>query len=253
MRKGDLTNVSYWSERQKLCIPQEPITGSRLPECFYIIEPFLRRYEGKRFIELGCSPGDYSALICSQIKFIPYGIDFSQQAYLYKEAMARIGQNNATLIISDIRDFKSEDKFDVVTSFGLIEHFKDPTEMMFHHHRLAKTGGLIIMTIPNFRYIQWLYHFLFDRKDLAVHNIDIMNLNMFRDFSEKFKHNVLYLGYVGRLRFWNAGLTGSKVSVLCKRILSKVIKDSSNKVLSEIFPANSKYYAPFIVYVSEKQ
>lgn len=253
MIEGDLTNPSYWSEKQKHLLSKELIIGSDLPRWLYIIEPFLREYEGKSFVELGCSPGYASSIICSQIQLIPFGIDFSPLAYLYLRNMAIIGQNNATLITCDIREFKSDVNFDVVASFGLIEHFKDPSEMMFHHHRLAKVGGLIIMVIPNFRYIQWIYHFLFDRKDLSVHNTNMMNLNNFIDFSKEVEHKVLYLGYVGKLRFWNVDLKGPKIIVYSRRILSRIVREFSNKVLSKILPPNLKYYSPWIVYVGRKQ
>ncbi|MEW6001834.1 MAG: methyltransferase domain-containing protein [Nitrospirota bacterium] len=249
--KSDLTNPHYWSERQKQ-LPLMEISRAYIPEWLYVIEPFLREYEGKTFMELGCSPGHASALICSRIRFIPYGIDFSPRAHLYKENLAKIGQNDATLIISDIRDFKSNDNFDVVCSFGLIEHFRDPTEMMFHHDRLVRTGGLIIMVIPNFRYIQWLYHFLFDRKDLSIHNTRMMNLNTFTDFSEKMNHEILYLDYVGRFRLWNVDITGTKVIVYGRRMLSRIVREFSNRILSKVFAANSKYYAPWIVYIGKK-
>jgi len=250
--KSDLTDHHYWSERQKN-LPLIDISKDYTPQWFYVIEPFLREYEGKTFIELGCSPGYASALICSQIRFIPYGIDFSPQAHLYRENMAIIGQNTATLIINDIRNYKSNDNFDVVASFGLIEHFKKPEEIMAAHHRLAKVGGLIIIIIPNFRYIQYLYHFLFDKKDLLRHNIDSMNLNTFVNFSKKFECEILYLNYVGKLRFWNVDLIGSKVMVYGRRILSRIVRDFSNKVLSGILAYNSKYYSPWIVYVGKKK
>lgn len=250
--KNDLTDISYWAGRQEnlALVKKDKII---LPEWFYAIKSFLRAYEGKTFIELGCSPGYASAIICSQFNFIPFGIDFSPQSYLYKQNMEKIGYPNANLIISDIRNYENENKFDIVASFGLIEHFIDPNEIMFHHNRLAKTGGIIVMVIPNFTHLQWIYHFLFDKRDLLVHNTKIMNLNTFRDYSKRMGHKVLYLRYVGKLRFWGVDLSGTKIVVYARRIISRIIREFFNSIISKLLPANKKYYAPWIVYVGEKK
>ena len=124
---------------------------------------------------------------------------------------------------------------------------------MIRHHQLAEVGGLIVIVLPNFKYIQWIYHYIFDNKDLRMHNVDIMNLETFTDFSRRFNHEILYLGYVGKLRFWNVDLSGSKTIVYIRRILSRVVRDFSNKILSKILLPNVKYYAPWIVYVGKKR
>jgi 2-polyprenyl-3-methyl-5-hydroxy-6-metoxy-1,4-benzoquinol methylase len=249
--KGDLTDRSYWADKQR---------GSRLvnprrldvPDWFPIAEPFLKRYEGKLFIELGCSPGTMSAMICNQINFIPYGIDFSPQACLYIENMKRVGYEHAQLIPVDVREYGTDMRFDVVASFGLVEHFENPTEILFHHDRLVKRHGLVIVVMPNFRYVQWLYHFLFDRNDLVAHNLRTMNLDVLRKFSMEYKYEILFLAHYGRMNFWGVDLRGLKVTAQLRRLAARVVRDISHAFASRCLPLSSKYTSPWIVYVGKK-
>lgn len=48
--RGDLTNRSYWSQRQKPIVKEFNVNFA-LPYWFHAIEPFLREYEGKTFIK----------------------------------------------------------------------------------------------------------------------------------------------------------------------------------------------------------
>ena len=249
--KGDLTDRSYWVDKQR---GSRPVNPRRLdvPDWFRIAEPFLKRYEGKLFIELGCSPGTMSAMICSRINFIPYGIDFAPQAWLYTENMKRVGYEHAQLVPVDLRDYETDMRFDVVGSFGLVEHFEYPTEILFHHDRLVKRQGLVIIVIPNFRYVQWLYHFLFERDDLSAHNLRTMNLDVFREFSTEYKYETLFLGHYGRMEFWGVDLRGPKVKVQLRRLAARAVREVTHAVASRCLPISSKYTSPWIVYVGKK-
>lgn len=249
---NELTSVSYWLNKQSHLKPIS-IKQCEKPEWLNVLLQYLKSYEGGSFIEIGCCPGYVSALICSYIKFIPFGIDFSPMSHLYIESMKEVGYENATLFNCDIRDFKLDEEFDVVGSVGLVEHFKDPFDILLHHYRLAKQGGVIFCAVPNFRYLQWLYHFIFDKDDLKFHNREAMRLRTFIDFSKKVGLEILYLGYCGRIRFWGIGLDGNKFLVLLKRVISRMIREVSNKILSRLLTPDSKFYSPWIVYIALKK
>lgn len=44
----------------------------------------------------------------------------------------------------------SDNSFDVVISFGLLEHFQKPSELIFEKKRVLKENGLFIVLVPNF-------------------------------------------------------------------------------------------------------
>ena len=159
---------------------------------------------------------------------------------------------DATLYKFDLREFIATEPYDVVMSFGLIEHFENPEDILYHHYRLCRTGGLLVVTIPHFRYLQWIYHFLFDRKDLERHNISTMNLETFKSFALNKGLNMRFLGYVGRINFWNYNNTGSPTIVMLRKGLSLGVRFLVNNLLSYILPSDKKLYAPWIVFVARK-
>jgi cyclopropane fatty-acyl-phospholipid synthase-like methyltransferase len=247
---GDLTSPQYWAERQKkpLGLKVDKATKYLLDK----VVPFLRPYSHKAWIELGCSPGRMSAFLYQRVPFIPFGVDFSPRADLYVDAMAHVRGEDAVLYKCDLREFRPREPFDVVASFGLVDHFSDPQEILDHHYRLCKDGGLIVVTIPHLRYLQWLYHFLFDRRDLSRHNIEMMHFETFEIFARRKNLNVLCLDYVGRMNFWNVDLEGPALVVVLRRAMSLFVRGGVNYLLSALLPPNRKIYAPWIVFVGRK-
>jgi len=214
--------------------------------------PFLSEYRSQNWIELGCSPGHVSYLLAHRIPFVPFGVDFSPQAHLYIEMMGRHAGVQPTLFQEDFRDFTPPQPFDVVMSFGLMEHFDDPHEILDHHVRLCRKGGLIMVAIPHFRQLQWLYHALFDRTDLKKHNLSIMNLDTFRTFSQNRNVDVRFLGFVGRMSFWNVDETGPPAVAAIRKALSLLTRAVVNGLFSVLLPPNKKLYAPWIIFVAKK-
>lgn len=90
---------------------------------------------------------------------------------LTPEKLAAVGVRDATSYQCDIREFSPPTPYDVACSFGLVEHVSDPMSMLSEHNRLLRRGGLMVVIVPNFRNVQFLYHWLFDRLDLLRHDL----------------------------------------------------------------------------------
>jgi SAM-dependent methyltransferase len=245
---NDLTSATYWGERQE--VTGVPRDREAVKDLLDAVEPYLKEYRDQQWIELGCSPGHISALLYRRLPFKPSGVDFSPQANLYKESMRHIGGADATLYQYDIFDFFPPAPFDVVMSFGLIEHFTNPDEILEQHIRICRKGGLIVVSIPHFRKLQWLYHYVFDRTDLSKHNIDMMHLETFRTFAERKNLEILFLDHVGGLYFWNFDETGSRFLAAVRKFSSLIVRGVSNRVLSRILPRDLPLYAPWIIFVA---
>ena len=246
---GDLTDAAYWGRRQE-ATAANPLPG-RPPVWLPAVEPYLRLYEGQRFLELGCSPGLASAAICQRVALRPEGVDFSPQADRYLETMQQIGAADARLHRCDIREFHPEQPYDVVASFGLVEHFDDPLSILREHDRLLRPGGLCVVVIPHFRRLQYLYHYLFDRPDLRMHNIDAMSLAVYSSFAGDREHEIQLLALVGAIHFWNVDLSGPWLIQMARRGLSKVVRKAASRLETWLPPGN-RWYAPWLVYVGRK-
>jgi cyclopropane fatty-acyl-phospholipid synthase-like methyltransferase len=250
--KGDLTEPSYWFEQHERERGVDPLS-QEAPEWFGAIYPFLKEFEGGTFLELGCSPGLASAIICREILFDPTGIDFSPSADLYLKNMKGVGYPNARLIRADIRQYVFRKKYEVVASFGLIEHFEESAAILAKHYSLVQANGLLIIVIPNFRYLQKLYHFIFDYHDLIRHNTRLMNKDFFMDFSRRHDLKIEFLDHVGKITFWGVDRTGSKTQVMIRRVLGRIVREFASKILARFLPRSSPYYSPWIVFVARKQ
>jgi len=120
-----LTDKNYWGERQNNLGVDVPNLDKPISYIINKIIPFLKEYENGTFLELGCSPGYMSYYICERVNIKPYGVDFSEQAYLYEKCLKQLKYCEPVLYKEDILHFRPTNLFDVVASFGLIEHFKD--------------------------------------------------------------------------------------------------------------------------------
>jgi SAM-dependent methyltransferase len=258
MPPGDLTDPEYWSTRQKDWQRQHGLPSAvdgqrrlRVPDIFSHLAVHLSSVRGGRMLELGCVPGEVSAALALEFGLRPEGLDFSPEAEMYLETMRAAGIPSAVLHRGDLRSFDPPDRYDLVASFGLIEHFADFAEIMDHHDRLLRPGGLCLISVPHFRWAQWGYHFLFDRPDLRRHNLKSMRVKVFRDFAARHDHQILELGHIGRLGFFNVNLSGPPFVVWPRRIASRLARESAAR-LGRLLPANNPLLAPFIVYLGRK-
>lgn len=251
---GDLTTPGYWDrEHQDLLYTREQLADFPqfpwMPPLLELLEP----YRGQRFLELGCSPGQVSAMICNRIPMRAEGVDFSDSAWLYLENMKTVGVTDAVLHRSDFRSFQPETPFDVVSSFGLVEHFDDPQEVLDHHDRLLQKGGLCVVELPRFIGLSWLHKWIFDRPNLRAHNVKTMRLDVFRRFAERAGHEVLFLDMVGGPQVWGYSKTGPEWLQRRRKATALGVKAWVAKSLKPRVRPGHPWFAPWILYAGRKR
>lgn len=104
-------------------------------------------------MELGCGGSTLSLSIAHRIRRL-VGIDYSAESIKLSRANAeKINAKNTEFVECDI--FKIPDnlknKFNLVWSQGLLEHFNDYLAVVKAHWDVAKPGGKILISVP-FRY-----------------------------------------------------------------------------------------------------
>jgi len=98
-----------------------------------------------------------------------------------------------------------EARWDVVASFGLIEHFDDTATVIRKHLDLLKPGGHLVIGIPIHSGIYGRILKSIDIEEYAIHNH--MNYNdMVRALDGTGEAQIVAGGYCGRIGFWNTGL-----------------------------------------------
>ncbi|NML86975.1 bifunctional 2-polyprenyl-6-hydroxyphenol methylase/3-demethylubiquinol 3-O-methyltransferase UbiG [Polaromonas sp.] len=159
-----------------------------------------------RYLELGCAPGLYTAALAEGTQWNISGIDFSVDAQRFVDTLAVVGKQ-VSLHHMDMFVERIDEQFDVVCSFGLVEHFRGATleSVLQLHDSYIYEGGYVVLEMPNFTGFQYFWHYLFDRPDLDNHNVDVMQPAAMLWFKER-GYEILFNDYVGVMRLW--GNTG---------------------------------------------
>lgn len=122
-------------------------------------------------IEIGAGASEWLPYFHRRFGFSVAGLDYSEVGCeRARENLTRTG-TPGTIYQGDMFSPPAEthEKFDVVISIGLVEHFSDTASVIAACATYAKPGGLVFTLIPNMSGMYgWLYR-IFDRKVYDVH------------------------------------------------------------------------------------
>lgn len=174
--EGRKTEQAYWDAT--LQFPIKARLPSRLNVGVLNVTRLLKRHvrPGSRYIEIGCAPGKMLAWVACVLKAEATGLDYSEPGI----SKCRVLFDKLGLKINLYHDdFFSHNLpfayFDVVTSFGVIEHFDDARPVVQKHLDLIKPGGVALIAVPNYGGVYGLLQRWCDAQNLALHNLEIMN------------------------------------------------------------------------------
>lgn len=102
---------------------------------------------GKKTLDVACGCG-YGTYFLSQYADSIMGGDISKEAIEY--AQEHYCRENLEFKVLDVNNACLEDAlFDCIVSFETIEHLDTPEKSVNEIHRLLKTGGYFIVSVPN--------------------------------------------------------------------------------------------------------
>lgn len=106
---------------------------------------------GHRLLELGCGGSAFLPYFAREFGFQVFGVDYSEQGC---ELARQMCAANGIFGHIDCADFFQapldlQGAFDVVVSFGVVEHFTDTARTLSAFAKFLRPGGLIFTTIPN--------------------------------------------------------------------------------------------------------
>lgn len=197
-------------------------------------------------IELGALPGGFLTYFHKKFGYKVTGLDFADNTEVFDETMKSNGIKKYDFIKADILKYKPKTDYDVVSSFGFIEHFDDIDQILSQHIDLMKPGAYLVLTVPNFRNIQYVYHRIFDAKNLSIHNTETMKI---KDMDKRLTHlglEKIKAKYVGTTEFWFEDEWRSR---LAKEFRTK-ITNNMTRLFRRYKP--SAAYSPLILYVYRK-
>lgn len=116
----------------------------------------LQDIRDKRVLEIGCGRGGFSKYLLEQGAHLT-AADFSSAAIDLTRQLLR-GVPHCETLVADIQAIPHPDNyFDVVVSLETLEHVPDPDKGLAELIRVARPGGKIIVTTPNYFGLLGLY------------------------------------------------------------------------------------------------
>ena len=126
-------------------------------------------------LEVGCAPGRWLAWMSKEFGMTVSGIEFTADgASATVRNLQLQGVTPKEIQHADFLAATPAPMFDVVVSFGFVEHFTDLHEVICRHAAWTKPGGRVIIGVPNFRGFHGILQGALDREVLERHNLEIM-------------------------------------------------------------------------------
>ena len=199
MAHNEIINKKYWDNHWENVFKPTLITKNNYYSLFTsLFKKYLPYSKNFTCLEVGCVPGGFLINFKKIFGYKIYGIDYSDKIDFLKKNMSENKIKDYTVWHADLLKFKAKLRFDVVSSFGMLEHFIDPTPYIIKMTSLLKKGGYLIVEMPNFRNLQYILHYLNDKELLKKHNLKYMDINKLEKLISKNLHmKPIYAGYFG--------------------------------------------------------
>jgi SAM-dependent methyltransferase len=230
-------------------------------DLFRVVALAVRDSKNKTFAELGCAPGYTLVELRNRLGVIPFGIENSPVGYrLNKEVFKRNAIPCDQVILGDFLSaelrVKYRNHFDVVGSFGLVEHFTSPHDAIEGHIDLVKENGRVVVMVPNFGGINGMLVRFFDKGALARHNLQIMRISALKNMFPSDTVEEVFCGFCGGV---NVGLatadsTGKTILLLLVLVAQFILINPLLFLLAFMgVRVNAGWISPYIVYIGSKR
>jgi SAM-dependent methyltransferase len=124
-------------------------------------------------LELGCGASRWLPYLAIHKGCEAVGVDYEPSAVELTVANMRGAGAEGAILCRDAFDWRANadllDRFDLVYSLGLLEHFDDVVERIRSVVRYVRTDGVVLTMVPNFQGINWLLQRYGDLGVLQTH------------------------------------------------------------------------------------
>ncbi|WP_434658660.1 class I SAM-dependent methyltransferase [Sulfurimonas sp. NW9] len=205
----------------------------------------------QKALEIGCAPGKWLTLVYENLNYDIDGfeyVDVAAEKTKENFKLCHIPENRFNVITADFLTQSPDPKYDLVMSFGFIEHFENYDDIYQKHIQYCKKNGYVVTGFPNFRGINYYLQLFIDRISgssiIKNHNIKMMDKVLMEKMIKSSKKELVYLDYIGG--FEPALFNINKVENIFLRFILKV----SSKALSIIFSnIKNKYISSYLIFV----
>lgn len=154
----DKAGKTYWdaawqaTARPRLVVPKDQSLRNhvrrRFHEFFYGV---MNSRRGQKVIEVGCANSVWLPYFASEYGCSIAGLDYSPTGCASAQALLQAAGVKGEIFHGDIWAPPAEllESFDLVFTYGLVEHFEPTEDILLALAKLLKPGGLMITIVPN--------------------------------------------------------------------------------------------------------
>ena len=230
----------FWESKKNLIFKVKPdYTFSA------IMGSLIKKRNIKSVIELGGFPGYYSVFLKKYFDLDATLFDY----YIHPKIIKKLLDHNDMslseihIIEADLFTYQPQQKYDMVCSFGLIEHFSDTKEIIAKHLSFLSDSGTLFITLPNFRGINGWVQKTFDQYNYDKHFIQCMDLQYLSATAKELGLKNVEVFYYGGFSVW---LENKEEQTIRTKAVLKTIW-FVGKVVSKIFRTENRFMSPYIV------
>jgi len=241
---NNLVDQTYWDrgyDQIKLDIA-DPVDTVR-----QWIERQIPRGMGSCF-EVGCFPGRYLAVF-GELGYELHGLDRTPRVETelplwLKSRSYKVGR----FFRGDFFSHGASRTYDIVCSFGFIEHFRDWECVLAKHSSLVNRGGCLVVAVPNFSgSVQRFLHRTLDRANYDLHHVPAMDPARWGEVVRRLGFSILYTGYFGRFDFWTMNGSPTRLQHVGLSLLFR------NMRLLRKVPEGLRSFAPYCGMVARRR
>ncbi len=241
---------SYW-DKQNERVEFKPLRGDD-PIRKMINRHIPANMDGIAF-EAGCYPGRFLTVF-GDLGYKLSGLDATPRVM---EIASMLRENNyavGRIAMEDFFDLPDYERFDVVSSFGFVEHFQNYLEVIQKHCRHVKQGGYLVMTAPNLRYgIPFLFHRWLNTKSFRQHVLQSIDPMGWSETISAEGFEVLFAGYCGGLDLWQSGEQTKWQQLISKLIIGFLQLLKRLALGQKLASINNKFLSSDIMVIGKKK
>ncbi|HXI00419.1 MAG TPA: class I SAM-dependent methyltransferase [Sphingobacteriaceae bacterium] len=236
---------SFWRSKKDLIFPvkKDYVFGD-------ILAVKSKEVHAKTAIELGGFPGYYSIYFKKHLNLDTTLFDYFISKDIINELLManQLNVNDIHIIEADLFNFQPDQQYDMVSSFGLIEHFGDTKDIISRHVQFLKPGGMLFITLPNFRSVNGWVQKTFDRSNYDKHNIRSMDPQFLSSIAHELGLKEVKAYYHGGFSVW---LENQKQHTPLTRTLVKLLW-YAGKIPTKLFGFESRMLSPYIILLGKR-